>query len=58
VPHLLAAVRFVVAAGDPTGLIVGAVALFLIALGVTATIVLRRNQSRMDRPDPPEPRDD
>jgi hypothetical protein len=39
---------------DSTGLIIGAVALFLIALGVTATIVLRRNQSRMHRPDPPD----
>jgi hypothetical protein len=39
---------------DSTGLIIGAVALFLIALGVTATIVLRRNQSKMNRPDPPD----
>jgi uncharacterized protein YcnI len=40
---------------DSTGLIIGAVALFLVALGVTATIVLRRNQAKMNRPDPPEP---
>lgn len=39
--------------GDSTGLIIGAVALFLVALGVTATIVLRRNRARMDDPPPP-----
>jgi hypothetical protein len=38
---------------DSTGLIVGAIALFLVAFGVTATIVLRRNQAKMRRPDPP-----
>ena len=27
----------------------------VLALGVTATIVLRRNQAKMNRPDPPEP---
>jgi hypothetical protein len=50
---LLAVAGVVVAAGDSSGLILGAAALFLIALGVTATIVLRRNQSKMDRPEPP-----
>jgi hypothetical protein len=54
VPRLLVAAGPVLAAGDSTGLILGAVALFLIALGVTATIVLRRNQSKMNRPDPPD----
>ena len=39
---------------DSTGIIVGAVALFLVAVGVTATIILRRNQSKMNRPDPPD----
>jgi hypothetical protein len=40
--------------GTSTGLIIGAVALFLVAVGVTATIVLRRNQARMHRTDPPD----
>jgi uncharacterized protein YcnI len=39
--------------GSSTGLIIGAVALFLIAVGVTATIVLRRNRSKLEHPDPP-----
>lgn len=39
---------------DSTGIIIGAVALFLVAVGVTATIVLRRNQSKMNRPEPPD----
>ena len=38
--------------GDSTGLIIGAVALFLVAVGVTATIVLRRNRSKLDRDQP------
>jgi uncharacterized protein len=38
---------------DSSGLIIGAVALFLVAVGVTATIVLRRNQSKLP-PDPPD----
>ena len=40
--------------GTSAGIVIGAVALFLVAVGVTATIVLRRNQSKMTRPDPPE----
>ena len=40
--------------GRRPGIIIGAVALFLVAVGVTATIVLRRNQSKMNRPDPPD----
>ncbi len=39
---------------DSTGIIIGAVALFLVAVGVTATIILRRNQSKLNHPDPPD----
>jgi hypothetical protein len=57
VPHLLPAAGLVLAAGDSTGLVLGAIALFLIAVGVTATVVLRRNQSKMDHRDPPDAHD-